>query len=401
MDEKDLRARLHGAVDGTDPDSDQLWEDIMSGSEHARRVRNARRTALGFSVVALAIAIPVAINLAGTERDPNFAGPGDDIPRSPIVEGTRIEGVTPLYQAEATYMNTRLNIAVDLPPGFRAGEFEGNVSIYPEGLPGPVEGGDTAWLEIFYGDEELAFGTDRGENDPPITQETIGGVPARSQERELANGGRHKVWFVERWVRDASQRGAECCPDANPSMIVFIETSDQALTNEYYQTLWAMVRSITTADGAADQLPIRTRRGSVATDLSVLQGDVQSVATFLDDRLWNEQPKRLLTSEAVAAYEGMELPSGDDWLTPTQYGYYESYEVTASRAADANSVEFDVVLRYRDQRDRVTIISETLFVGPGRTSGGQQLDWVIRGVDGRLGETSGGPATQGSKAGGP
>jgi uncharacterized membrane protein len=401
MDEKDLRARLHGAVEDASPDSDQLWEDIMNGSEYARRARNARRTAIGFSVVALAIAIPVAINLAGTERDPNFAGPGDDIPRSPISETSRIEGVTPLYTPDATYVNTRLNIAVDMPPGFRAGEFEGHVTIHPEGLPGPVEGGDTAWIEIFEGIEELAFGFGRHEDDPPITQETLGGVPARSQEQSMENGGRHRVWFIEDWMRDPSQRGAECCTDESPSLIVFIQTSNQALSDEHYQTLWAMARSLTTADGAADHLPMRTRRGSVAADLSVIQGDVQTVATFLDDRLWMEQPKRLLTSQAAQAYDSKELPSGDDWLTPTEYGYYESYEVTASRAADANSVEFDVVLRYRDQRERLTEIHETLFVGPGRTAGGQELDLVIRGFDGRVGDTSGSPATEGSKSDGP
>lgn len=347
----------------------------MAGSDRARRVRTAKRTLAGVAVAALAIAIPVAMNFAASDTDPNFAEPGGGVPRS---EPSAIRTTTDPRQ-DRNYSDTRLNIAVQLTAEMARGEFEGHVDFHPAVLPGPVEGGDTAFVEVFIGDEQIAFGSEGNRAVP----DTIGGVPARRLDSTTDGGGPKSVWLVPNWVRHSSQAGAACCADPSPSLVIVLQASTPALGIEYEATLRTIVSSISTAEGVISSLPIQTRRGFINESVDLATTPALTVATFMDDRFSMDDPERLLTEEAKRQYAAKELPTSDPWLTAGTYGYFTSYTITSVEAVDANSFEATVVFGYQDQRERVTTINETIFIGPGEKP--------IRGFVGTLGETRGGP----------
>lgn len=385
MDERELTNRLKTAVGGARPDSDTLWEDIMTGSNRAHRARAARRTGAALTIAALAIAVPVAIRLAGSDRDPTFAEPGDDSPTpTPVLTATATPSADPWF--DLNYVDTRMNISLQLPSTYRHGDFEGHVDFHPTSLPGPVEGGDTAFVEIFTGGTpDMAFGEDAAK----VVDDSIGGAPAQRLDTTTERGGPRSVWFVPKWVLHPSQSNSACCLDGSPTLVVILEASTPRLAANHEEILRLIVASIAPAGGGIAELRADTRRGSIAGNVEFAR-PVLWVATFLDDRITMDDPERLLSAPALREYTAKELPSSEPWLTPGPDGYYADYVIESVEAVDANSFQVQVTLHYVDLRRRVTQIHETLFVGPE--------DAPIRGFEGRVGTTTGGPAVESGKA---
>lgn len=363
MDERDLQARLRQAVGGSGPDSNQLWEDIMSEATHAQKMRNAKRGAAALAIAALAVAIPVAINLASPDEK-SFVTPGSDSPTA-----------TPSWGVgQKPHLDARMNVMLDVPRGYEVGEFEGHVDIRPGFLPSPNEGGATAWFEMF---PEVVDPRDGAPND------SIGRRDAWRTESPTGESGTRIAWVVSWPPGLALPGGAE-----EPAYItVSIAASTASMWTDYENELRDIVDSVripsSPANGGED---ISTRFGRIDVGAATIDNLTLTAAAFLDERIYGD-PTIFLTSEARQQYTDLgELPGGDPWLTALGTGAFESYRIVARRDADANSAEFDLELTYviYGEPERRYTVSETIGVGFGENHQGDRLSAVVRFVTGSV-----------------
>lgn len=361
MDDMELQHRLKNAVSGAEPDSAQLWENVMEESAHARKMRNAKRTALTLTVLALAVAVPVSVGLLNSEPG-EIAGPGGDPTPSPTQE--------PIPVLNRQFVDTQLNVMFDLPGGWRVTEFEGHRIAAPKDFMGRGEEMPPTSLQIAFGDLAPQQGR---------TSTTFAGLPAE----EVAGETSH--WVVVDWP--ASPLCPQC--DEGPISVWWESRSgewesaqpDFEVITDSIEPLFQEDGSIAEATGAE----ITTRRGKIAagTEMSI---DLATAIDFLDQRIWmSNDLDHLLTTEARGDYSEMTVGFESDkeprldvkeWM-PTQFTILSADQV------DANSSEIVAKITYEkwESFDSAANITEKerMFIGQGTSVSGRTGS-VIRGA---------------------
>lgn len=367
MDERELQKRMKDAVSGANPDSAKLWENVMDGTNQAHKSRNAKRTAITLTVLAFAAAAPFAIGLLGSD-DSGFAEP--DNSNSPTPSPTETTATPTPNLITSSYVDTQLNVTFVVPPDWRISEFEGHRTIVPEGLPMPPQDGDTAVMQMTFGD--LAPKQGRVET-------SFSGYPAHTVKDGLTE------WIVVDWP--ASPLCTVC--DAGP-ISIWWEASNEALWDEYQSGFDTMRTSLTPlfdADGEVADVAaaeILTRRGTVAAGVE-MNSALATTIDFLDRRMWMDTFRPVLSAEGKAAYKSLPPfgPHEEARLAPVQLSP-SSYRIGSIEAADANSFEIQAEVRYVDYstEDSNTLYgsNETMFVGPGTSLDSVSRNFVIRGV---------------------
>jgi hypothetical protein len=364
MDEHELQQRLHRAVDGSAPDSAQLWENVMDASEHARKVRNAKRTGIGLAVLAFAIGTPLAINLANNApEEGDLVGPGgSDTPTA-----TATPTLDPSY---TSYVDTELNVTFPIPKDWEVAEFEGHRTVAPGYLPAPPQDGDTAFMSMTFGDLGPTDGRE---------PTTFAGMPAE----EVTEDRQH-------WIVVAEWPSSPFCDGCTGPVSFWSDASTASLLANHqdgFDLIFDNLEPLYDASGALAEIDapdLKARRGTVShTDSSVAINDaVITTTAFMDARTWMNPVETYATQEAIDAigseYASAEPPENGEW-------YIETFDVTAAEQADANSWQITVALTRvnygrhpEDERRMVSI--ETLFVGPGEAADGTQRANVIRGA---------------------
>jgi hypothetical protein len=368
MDDRELHDRLHRAVQGASPDSAQLWENVMTASEHARKVRNAKRTGIAMTLLAFAIATPIAIKLAGSSPDENnCAGGGGNGTTSP----TPSPSEAPAPSATGGYVDQELNVSLAIPEGWRMSEFEGHRTLYPQHLKAPPQDGDTAYVSLAWGDLAPRGGRE---------DTTFAGLPAQTVATENGNWIVVPNWPVSPYLNVVDPLELSIWFEASTSELADEHTEGAESIFDSIQPLWGTDGSFNDSLYAGFQ----TRRGAATSDVE-LNGATAAVAGFMDTRAWVEDYGTFITDEAMQQYIDLEMPDGTSRRDFPEKWFLDSYRIVSADAADANSWEIVVEIHFvkygetAADEERATI-SERLFVGPGTATDGTERDNVIRGV---------------------
>ena len=371
MDERELHRRLKDAVEGAQPDSARLWEAVMEESTYAQKQRNARRTAIVMTVLAFAAATPIAIGLLQSDN-----GQIANDPTTPPPTDTTATP-TPLRLAPAR-IDTQLNVVFTLPKDWRYSEFEGHRTAVPKALPMPPQDGDTAVIQMTFGD--LAPKDGRSET-------KLAGVPA-----ERIDGAR-AGWIVAEWPASPL---CSVCEDG--PITIWWEASTDELWTEHEATFDEIVASIRPLFDGSGRLAefeegvLHGRRGMVSSPGTANEAIV-TVVDFLDRRMWMDDLEAVLSAEGKQAYDELTLAPDcptERRLEPIECmpgsveGVATGYTIIHAEAADANSHEILAEIRYTkragDDSTSTVTVRERMFVGPGTALDGEDRAFLIRGV---------------------
>lgn len=294
---------------------------------------------------------------------PSLQPPGGRRPRWPFLAATAIVLVaTGLTIAALVWDEPSISVVdepsrpytspigytVKYPEGWVVSRFEGHDELRPAGEPSLARGESTFAIDITTPDLTSGPTCD-------VRPEAImfrDGIPASGCEIQSI-GGEVDTWYTATFGS----------PSVNIVVHVVSSTSDRF--SKYDPTARAILETL-----GPVPVPVASR-GIVAPGISMTTTTTRTLIGFLESRVQGQGADYWMMQNAADLYESH--ADGLSLYVDTSGSPWTSYEVTAERGVDANSVEFDVTMR-----SDATSSEETMGVGAGTNVAGLGPPAVVR-----------------------
>ncbi|MFN2614895.1 MAG: hypothetical protein ABR552_08800 [Actinomycetota bacterium] len=310
--------------------TEDAWPRVEStiGASHVRRA--VATSSLALAVIAVAVAVPLALARGGTNPG-GFANPLPPPSTSPTApSGPFAEPGWSVAAADG--------FAVQLPPGWKSGWWEGTWEYEPTGSPSLAQGGDTFAVTV----------TLRGNRDELPKQSgtisSIDGVVASRIEEP------RRVFVVAEWPGHCHVTDENCTTEFRSQiMIVTLRADTNALWAKYSALGESILRSIKHYDGST---PLH---GSL--DPMVPADDLtKAVVRFMDARVEGVGAEGLLCCDATGFYTTDRLyqPNGHSLL---------GYQIHPGTDESAGRTYVVTVMFDTNGEFELSGMSETITVG--------------------------------------